>query len=143
MSINQKELKPGSHFSKQPDPNLQDTPAQHKAKQTAALSASLPTSWALTPASSGSLSCQEPFLHSTYAGMGSSTSEKGGASIQARKSNLTLLSWLFGFLSPSWSPKEKHFGLLHRGRKEAWWGGKGVDWGERGGLGNPPQRPFK
>lgn len=95
-------------FHEERDPTLQDTPVQHKAKQTAAVSASLPTSWALTPASPGPLSCQEPSLLSTYARMGSSISGKGGASIQARKSNLTFLSGLFGSLSPG--------SLLHPGR---------------------------
>lgn len=85
----------------QPDPTLQDNPAQHKAKRPAALSASLPASWALTPAPPGPLSCQEPSLLSTYARLGSSISGKGGASTQARRSSLTFLNGLFSSITIS------------------------------------------
>jgi len=128
-----------SHSSKQPDPTLQDNPAQQKAKQPAALFASPPASWALTPAFPGPLSCQEPALLSTYARMGSSISGKGGASTQARRSGLTFLNGPFG--SVSISPGS----FLHPGprsrsgtsaphsvgeRERSGWVGGG--WGERG-----------
>lgn len=93
----------------QPDSTLQDNSTQNKAEQTEALSASLPASWALTPASPGPHSCQEPSLLSTYSRMGSNISRKGGASSQARRNNLTFLNRLFDFISTGSS------NLLHPG----------------------------
>lgn len=85
----------------QPDPALQYNTALHKAKHPAALSASLLSSWALTPASPGALSCQEPSLLPTYARAESSIPGKGGAGTRARRNNLTFLNRLSGSVSIS------------------------------------------
>lgn len=85
----------------QPDPAPQYNTALHKAKQPAALSASLLSSWALTPASPGALSCQETSLLPTYVRKESSIPGEGGAGTQARRNSLTFLHWLFGSISIS------------------------------------------
>lgn len=82
-----------------PDPALQYNTALHKAKQPATLSASLLSSWALTPASPGALSCQETSLLPTYAREESSIPGEGGAGTQARRSSLTFST--FGSISIS------------------------------------------
>lgn len=85
----------------QPDPALQYNTALRKAKQPAALSASLLSSWALTPASPGALSCQKPSLLPTCAREESSIPEEGGAGTQARRNSLTFLNRLSGSISIS------------------------------------------
>lgn len=99
--IKQPGIKARRRFSVQPDPALQYNAALRKAKQAAALSASLLSSWALTPASPGALSCQEPSLLPTYAREESSIPEGGGAGTQAGRNSLTFLHRLLGSISIS------------------------------------------
>lgn len=122
----------------QPDPALQYNTALHKAKQAAALSASLLSSWALTPASPGALSCQEPSSLPTYAREESSIPGEGGAGTQARRNSLTFLNRLYGSISISSisfprvpageAALRPHTPWEKRGGVGGWAGGKAGTW---------------